>query len=232
MANGWKVAALVLAMSAGGCGDDEGGTGGAGGATGTQGSGGDPAGSGGAGASGAEGGSGSGGEPAGGAGSGGELSERRVFVTSQTYTGALGGVAGADEACQTLAGAASLGGSWKAWVGDGVNAPEATFVKSTVRYVLVGGGMVAADWADLTDAMLSAAIDHDESGTAVDPGGNTHVWTGASTTGSPLPYHCEGWTSEEPGFTPRGLCTSTDSTWVMSGPDPCATANRIYCFEQ
>ena len=48
----------------------------------------------------------------------------------------------------------------------------------------------------------------------------------------PLPVAGGAPTSEEPGFTPRGLCTSTDSTWVMSGPDPCATANRIYCFEQ
>jgi hypothetical protein len=167
-----------------------------------------------------------------GSGSGGAPSERRVFVTSQTYTGALGGIAGADDACVALAGAAALGGQWKAWVGDGIDAPVTTFVQSRVPYVLVGGPTVAADWADLTDGTLAAAIDRDETGSAVDAAGNTHVWTGASTTGTPLPYHCEGWTTTTPDFTPRGLFTATDSAWVMSGPDPCATANRLYCFEQ
>jgi hypothetical protein len=100
-----------------------------------------------------------------------------------------------------------------------------------VPYVLVGGSTIAADWAALTDGTLDAPIDHDETGTAIDPS-NDHVWTGASTTGSPLPYHCEGWTSTLPDFTPRGLATATDSAWVMSGPDPCATADHLYCFEQ
>jgi hypothetical protein len=183
------------------------------------------------------GGSGSGGSGttsggAGHGGGGGMIEERRVFVTSKTYNGALGGIAGADGACQSLAGSAGLGGTWKAWVGDGVDSPSTTFVQSMVPYVLVGGPMIADDWADLADGMLAAPIDHDETGAAMDPSGNTHVWTGASTTGSPLPYHCEGWTSTMPSFTPRGLWTSTDSTWVMAGPDPCATENHLYCFEQ
>jgi len=168
----------------------------------------------------------------GGGGVGGAATERRVFVTSKTYDGALGGIPGADAACQTLAGAASLGGKWKAWVGDGTDSPSTTFVQSTLPYVLVGGPTVADDWTDLTDATLAAPIDHDETGAPIDPNGNTHVWTGASTTGSPLPYHCEGWTTTMPPFTPRGLATATDSTWVMAGPDPCATANHLYCFEQ
>jgi hypothetical protein len=169
---------------------------------------------------------------AGGHGGGAVLTQRRVFVTSAMYTGALGGIAGADASCQSLAGAAALGGTWKAWVGDGMNAPSTTFVQSTVPYVRTDGVTIATDWTALTDGTLDAPIDHDETGAAVDPSGNTHVWTGAATNGAPLPYHCSGWTSATDSFTPRGLFTATDSTWVMAGPDPCATENHIYCFEQ
>jgi hypothetical protein len=218
--------ALVLAAGLVACGGDEEGS-----TAGTPGSGASGGSGGGDGGTGAQGG-GEGGAGAQGGGTGGTANERRVFVSSEMYDGNMGGVVGADDACQTLADAASLGGTWKAWVGDGTASPETTFVQSELPYVLVGGGTVANDWADLTDATLQAAIDHDETGTAIDPGSNTHVWTGASTTGGPLPYHCEGWTSTVPDFTPRGLLTATDSTWVMAGPDPCATPNHIYCFEQ
>ena len=40
----------------------------------------------------------------------------RVFVSSATYDGALGGHAGADATCQSLATAAALGGTWMAWI--------------------------------------------------------------------------------------------------------------------
>jgi hypothetical protein len=53
-----------------------------------------------------------------------------------------------------------------------------------------------------------------------------------AATGDPLPYHCEGWTSTMPSFTPRGLATAADSAWAMSGPDACTTKNHLYCFEQ
>src|SRR3989344_6490978 len=43
---------------------------------------------------------------------------KRAFVTSATYHGNLGGLAGGDAECQSLANAASLGGIWKAWLSD------------------------------------------------------------------------------------------------------------------
>jgi hypothetical protein len=40
----------------------------------------------------------------------------RVFITSATYAGNLGGVAGGDSACTLAANAGGLGGTWKAWL--------------------------------------------------------------------------------------------------------------------
>src|SRR5207248_2675590 len=43
---------------------------------------------------------------------------KRVFVTSVMYDGNLGGLAGADAKCQARATAASLSGTYKAWLSD------------------------------------------------------------------------------------------------------------------
>src|SRR4051794_18448419 len=75
--------------------------------------------------------SGGGGVNGGGAADGGALSpdggsagpdggngapQKHIFVTSMTYGSNLGGLTGADAKCRTLATAASLGGTWKAWL--------------------------------------------------------------------------------------------------------------------
>ena len=49
-----------------------------------------------------------------------------VFVSSQNYTGALGGISGADAICQNCASAAGLTGTFKAWLSTYWNAGPAT----------------------------------------------------------------------------------------------------------
>src|SRR4051794_13048994 len=44
---------------------------------------------------------------------------KRVFVTSTTYSGFLGGLSAADQLCQARANAGTLGGTWVAWMSDG-----------------------------------------------------------------------------------------------------------------
>ena len=55
-----------------------------------------------------------------------------VFVTSETYTGNLGGVAGADDKCQALADQAGLPGVYMAWIADSVpaSAPATRFFQA------------------------------------------------------------------------------------------------------
>src|SRR4051794_402552 len=72
-----------------------------------------------------------------------------VFVSSALYSGALGGLSGADSKCQGLAAAAGLPGSYKAWLADTTGAPISRFVHSTGPYRLVNGTTIAANWTDL-----------------------------------------------------------------------------------
>jgi hypothetical protein len=75
---------------------------------------------------------------------------KRVFVSSETYTGDLGGLDGADAKCQALADAAHLGGTFKAWLSTSTVDAADRLTHSTRPYTLVDGTLIANDWTDLT----------------------------------------------------------------------------------
>ena len=88
----------------------------------------------------------------------------RVFLSSATYDGNLGGLSGADAKCQGLATAAGLPGIYKAWLSDGTSAPSTRFVPSSGPYQLVTGTPIAANFTDLTDGTLLALNQGDGEG--------------------------------------------------------------------
>jgi hypothetical protein len=126
-----------------------------------------------------------------------------VFVTSQAFNGNLGGLAGADAKCQTLARAAGLPGTYKAWLGNATVSAASRLTHATVPYTLVNGTVIANDFADLGTGkpnkpdvhhfFLRHALDLTELGTP--PVGGTAtgcfnfpdnriaVWTNAGTDG-------------------------------------------------
>ena len=158
---------------------------------------------------------------------------RHVFVTDETYNGALGGLAGADQKCQASASAANLPGSYYAWVSASDGSPSSRFSRSTVPYRLPDGTIVADSWADLTDGTLSHAIDRTASGALV---GGTTVWTGTNAQGAPTGTNCLDWTSDNSiqsgGRT--GDAATTGVTWTDNSNNGCAAfaSVRLYCFEQ
>ncbi len=86
-----------------------------------------------------------------------ETKEKTVFVTSITFDGNTGGLAGADEKCQADADRpASIvpEGTYLAWLSDGTDSPDTRFTKSSHPYILPDGTMIAEDSADLTDGSL------------------------------------------------------------------------------
>jgi hypothetical protein len=231
-----RTASVGLLLLCAACGDDESNsgsttgtsttgssTGGEGGSAGSTGVGGGSAGAG-------TGGTGTGGTGTGGAG--GELSERRVFVSSDVHDGAFGGLSGVDAFCQGLADAAGLGGRWIAWAGDLNEGPLERFVHSTVPYVLVGGAQIAANWDDLIDASIEVPIDRDEAGTPLATPDMVWVRTGVFSSGEEAPADCEGFTDAQDFFSLSGLPTAVDQNWTMSIGRDCSELDRIYCFEQ
>ncbi len=174
----------------------------------------------------------------------------RIFVTSTTTNGNIGGIAGADAFCQTRANAQSLGGSWKAILATSTQsiADRIDSIVSNPVFDLrpegIGGPRQIADTdTQLKSQILNFPIHYTESSTSLS---NGYVWTGHSGG-----YHCSNWGATtgnayygEVGTDMGTGCNSPRSYWLAyhSTDDygsctspywfPCSSALRLYCIEQ
>src|SRR5690606_254883 len=163
-----------------------------------------------------------------------------VFVTSEVYTGNLGGIAGGDAKCQALADAAGLPGTYLAWLGasNPEVSPVTRFTKSPYPYVLVDGTKIADDWDDLVDGDIDNPISLDQWG--LPPplsvgitcnGQQLAVYTGTSSTGDVVGSNCTSWTSSS-GQVACGRRNFTMG-WGSGCTGPwCDNMAPLYCFEQ
>ncbi len=170
---------------------------------------------------------------------------KKVFVTSETYTSNLGGLAGADQKCNALAATAGLSGTYMAWLSDSSAGPDTRFTRSDIPYALVDGTLIASDWDDLVDGALLAAITRTEFASVVSSG-TFIVRTNTDLNGSTLattPAEACGDFLTDPLYTaatPAGNRSSLDSRWTkdfLTGSGRiiqyfCRVSFHLYCFEQ
>lgn len=165
---------------------------------------------------------------------------RVVFASSELYTGNLGGLAGADAACQQLATAVALGGTFKAWLSDGTSFARDRTTHSDLPYTLVDGTIVAQGWAGLTSGTLLHAINRTEAGTLPPTGTYScapFVWTSAWADGTHVLNDCAGWTSSSASVDgDGGDWTKADGTWSYWGCTDtqrgCSGTAALYCIQQ
>jgi hypothetical protein len=264
-------------LDPGGCGDDalfggarpptggggasgHGGAGGHGGADGhggASGGGGPDAGSDGGGPEPDAGAGGGGPQPEAGAGGGGPQPDaggaaRRVFVTSAVYTGALGGLDGADAHCVELAAAAKLvpstPGSWRAWLSDRKASPSTRWSAAALSgpWVRLDGQPLAQTLADLAkpleNPVLLTESGADVQGTCVIAGPPVWTKTNANGTSKLAPNAsdddaCADFTTTVTSqATAMGFGDATSVTWLSGcntfGPGACSQKAHLYCFEQ
>ena len=164
---------------------------------------------------------------------------RIIFVTSATYNGNLGGLSGADGKCQLRALTATppLYGTFKVWLSDSITSASTRMIHSSGPYILTNGTQVATNWNDLTDGLLSAPINVDESGGVVPYG---FVFTNTLPTGErymTIPLNtCQDWTygNTWPSMVPLGDLTATNGQWSVANmsEEDCGKYYRLYCIEQ
>jgi hypothetical protein len=170
-----------------------------------------------------------------------------VFITSAEYDGDLGGIAGADAKCQTLADAAGLDGAFKAWLSSGddptdpnLYSPATGFAESDVPYVDTLGNTIADNWDDLTDGdALQHWIVVDEAQNTLEYG-TVWVWTNTDTLGEfndrdGYTYDCENWTTADTsskGDTGLAYCSFYPSWTFADYEKSCSILAHLYCFEQ
>ena len=163
-----------------------------------------------------------------------EQAAQRVFVSSTSSLGDLGGLAGADATCQQRADAASLGSSWVAWLSDeGVGAVDR--LSGNGPFVLVGSNQtVAANKAELVSGTIQNPINRSESGALT----NGAVWTGTDPDGTKADTgnFCDGWTNATNASAGQtGSTSSTNAFWTNGNQVFCdvdALPVRLFCFER
>ena len=174
------------------------------------------------------------------------------FITSSTGgTGDLGGLAGADKRCQTLAAAAGAGNrTWRAYLstngGGGVNARDRI---GNGPWYNVKGQLIAQNLAELHSDKANINNDTalDEKGQTINSQGapNRHdILTGSTVEGRMTDMTCNNWTSSTTGSAMLGhhdrLARGTPgSPWNSAHPSKgCSAENLIatggagllYCF--
>ena len=155
---------------------------------------------------------------------------KRVFVTSELFSGPLMSLEHMDAQCKRLADAACLGGSWRVWLSDKTRTPFGRLDHSQVPYKRVDGVQIAGKWTQLVDGSLDASISIDEQGEAV----TGIVWTATTTAGHGFPsLTCDGWQSSSSSLNAKtGLCTATGMDWTHQVDTSCGAEARVYCFDQ
>jgi len=153
---------------------------------------------------------------------------RRVFVTSNRFTGDLGGLSAADAKCQTAADSASLGGVWKAWLSTGsVNAIDRV-ARDGALYLVDGRTKVADSVGALATTLPLARINMFEDGKIYSDATPRFVWTGSGNDGALFkdgtgaPESCMGGSS--------GHTNATDK-WMRDLSYTCDQLQSIYCIE-
>ena len=159
---------------------------------------------------------------------------KKVFVTSTTYNGNLGGLSGADSICQARAAAGGVDNptKFKAWLSTSIPDVEAknrfTFTGPWYR---LDGVKVADSKADLTDLTLFTAISYTEIGEYFVPS-YTNVWTGTGADGMGSIDNCSNWTDGTTGFNGTyGDKNWADVAWTNNASTTCSHTYRLYCFE-
>lgn len=182
-------------------------------------------------------------------------SHKRVFLTSTVYNGDLKsqanvlpgpavttGLQGGDKICQNRANAASLGGTWEAWLSDSSASANSRLNHSSVPYKLLNNVIVADNWDDLVSSnptYLQNSIDRYENNHEIIKPPSTIVWTGTHEDGASSSESCSNWTTNSSIINGAiGIANAIDfvwTNWINEDSDSdrhCDRQRKIYCFEQ
>lgn len=158
-------------------------------------------------------------------------------MTSQSFTGDLGGLDGADQKCKQAAQNAGLVRSYKAILSDDTKTAlsRLTFVGAVYLFLADGSRSKVSDlgtdlFNDSED--LISPINRDERGSLV----ANYTWTGTNGNGgNEIDFdNCLNWTSELPGESGTyGQPNERFDAWVENiDGRSCDTQLHLYCISQ
>jgi hypothetical protein len=146
----------------------------------------------------------------------------RIFMSTFTHNGNLGGLAAADALCQSDAAGLGYGSSWRAVLSDSWASAKD---RLSITYPVVRADSPATTVAatDLWSGSLANGV----------TGGGSDTWTATFSDGSRSTVNCSDWTTSSSGTSGRyGKSNSTSNGWTDYGTQPCDNNYRLYCIEQ
>lgn len=153
--------------------------------------------------------------------------QRISFVTRERFSGALGGVAGADTRCQQVARDAGLTGDYRAFLGTSTLPAPSRF-----RDGGLWGPRGSTEIAFLNDATLSTtprrALSEDETGARL--ADEEPIWTGTEPWAVSTGSDCAQWTNTS-GLGTHGATGHLDEAWVLRGTLACSQTAHLLCLE-
>jgi hypothetical protein len=160
---------------------------------------------------------------------------RVLFTTSETYSGNLGGLDGADAKCKAAALTAAFPPTreFRAWLSSSTSSATNRFahdtrpIKSTRNEDFAPGG-----WPELASAVHATELLADEQANLVNV--NFKVWTGTSPDGTVAnagTTNCVDWSSST-GAAVYGDGSQVDIAWTNSGTTLCSEQAHLYCLEK
>jgi hypothetical protein len=168
---------------------------------------------------------------------------KKVFVTSVTGTGDLGGwpqsdgetgLLAGDAICNSLADDASLTGTFVSWISDDTTDAKDR-ITSDGPWVRLDGMLVAEDKAGLVSGELNAPVNQDEYGSYLGVQGvSPDVWTGTNEFGVvfAVGVTCSDWADGSDGVSSfYGKLVSSSGSWTKDSSVTCDGSRRLYCFE-
>lgn len=164
-----------------------------------------------------------------------------VFVTSETYSGLLGGLGGADDKCNKLAATAQLPGKYKAWLSDETTSAKDRIMSTGMHYVRTDGTQVAQSLEAMVmpgpGKKLMAPINRTESKVEIKTPAACSLdglaWTSTTGTGGVQPMiPCENWQNNiNPTMAVAGDIGVVGLEWTEGCTQLCTLKARLYCFE-
>lgn len=171
-----------------------------------------------------------------------------VFTTSETYTGKLGGISGANSKCQALADSIDVGkakvstlGTFRAWISkksqSGVKSPS-DFSHDNRPYYNLNHQLIAPSFGHLTTADPLSPLTVTNTFEDI-PQNVGLVWTATKPNGEAQDLSledCTNWSSEDilksAGYGTPDQNIGGIGLWTDSSIIPCNTLLHLYCFEQ
>ena len=89
--------------------------------------------------------------------------------------------------------------------------------------------LVSPNASNLWSGSLSAAVNYDSMGDAID----TSSWSGSTLSGAKTSDNCSDWSDSTAGSSAEiGDFTSSTVLWLDNGSDTCDQVHSLYCISQ